>query len=155
MNLFEIVKYIENLSLNHPLINSFLTNQYKLNSENDITYPAIVLNIGEITKGSQVDGINVTMMYVDRLTSERINSLEVQSAGVDTLAEIANAINHYTDYLNIADVDNNSLSINIFDGQFADLTAGAIATYTIVIPSNISDCIYFDGEPPCNTCYER
>lgn len=147
-NYYEFLKIIEKVSLSHPLISNFYTGRYRLNTTDDILYPAIVLTINNVSVGSQVTTIDFNLMYVDRLTEIRDNRDEIQSIGIVTITEIVNALK------NCFDMDTTSpILINIFTDQFADNVAGVFTNgLSFDMPSDIGDCFWFNIKEICEKC---
>lgn len=147
-NYLELVDLIKQVSLMHPFVNSFFEGIYSVaGEESNIKYGAIVLTPNTHQIGKQVSTYNFNIMYVDRTTKDRDNTLEVQSVGIDVLVEILSALIDRFDM----GIDE-SVTINVFKEQFADETAGALTTISIQVQSNISECHWLDNEVKCKTC---
>lgn len=135
MNYYEIIKLIKDISLKHPFVNSFFNDRYALiGNENDINYGVISLLNEQHQIGEQISTFRFKIIYADRLTDDN-NKVHIQNVGIDTLSEIWNALKN-VNYIDI----NEGLNVNVFEGQFADGCAGAIADLNIVVRSKIGSC---------------
>lgn len=147
-NYNEFVGMIRRITLSHPLVSNFYTDKYRLNSSDDIEYPAVVMTTNDLSVSDNVTTISFNMLYADRLTESRENSLEVKSVGCDVLTEIYNAIR------NKFDMDGRSpVRLNPFSEQFADNVAGCVATISVDMPSNIGSCDWIELEE--DKCYNK
>ena len=135
MNYYELTKIIENTSLQHPFINSFFTDRYSLiGGEDDIKYGVISLLNETHRIGSNVSVFNFKIIFADRLTDDN-NKIQLQSVGIQAITEICNALRVKYD-LDITE----DLSIDLYEGQFADECAGAISSISILVRSDLGDC---------------
>ncbi len=131
----------------HPLVSNFYTERYRLNTTDDIEYPAIVMTTTNIKVGEAVTDINFNLMYVDRLTEARDNTMEIYTVGIDAVTEIYNALR------NRFDVDSKTeLDFNLFYEQFADNVAGTFTAVSITMPSNIGTCDWLTLGKDCGGC---
>lgn len=152
-NYYEFVKMIESACLAHPLVESFLEGQYKINSIGDVCFPVIAYTLNTITESENsgndtlFENISFNLLYADRLTHDYSNRLEVQSTAKAVLQEIRNRLNESSYYYSFE-----SATYNLFSGQFADLTAGCVMQLSIQLPSNLNWCDYFDYEDKCKNC---
>ena len=130
---------VERTCLSHPLVGNFYSGRYRLNSTDDIDYSAVVYTHNSTTVGENTTIVAFNLLYVDRLTETRENMLEIHSAGFDAIAEIYNALRQNFD------VDGKErIQINLFEEQFADNVAGAVASLTLEMPSNIGACDWLE-----------
>lgn len=144
MNYYEIIKLIKDISLKHPFVNSFFNDRYALiGNENDINYGVISLLNEQHQIGEQISTFRFKIIYADRLTDDN-NKVHIQNVGIDTLSEIWNALKN-VNYIDI----NEGLNVNVFEGQFADGCAGAIADLNIVVRSKIGSCEWIDEFDIC------
>lgn len=146
-NYYEFIKVVEKTCLSHPFVSNFYTGRYRLNSTDDIEYPAIVMTTNNIAVGENITTVNFNLMYVDRLTEKRDNILLIQSVGIDTISEINNALKQCFD---MDSTDN--LTFNVFEEQFADNVAGVVTPVSFYMPSNIGSCFWFNPKNICEKC---
>ncbi len=138
MNYYQIIKLFKERSLKHPFVNSFYTDIYSVTGrESDINYPAIIITPNEFVINNPISTFNFNILYVDRMTEDRLNSIEIQSTGIQTINEIINTF----------ELDN-SFTINIFKDQFADLCAGAVANIELIVRNPVGYC-YEENENDC------
>lgn len=147
VNLYELHDVFRKVFQAHPLVNDFHVNKYRLNDTDDIGYPAVVFTVNGMTKNGTLLTYNINLLYADRLTDSRDNETNIQSIGTTVLIEGINAV---SDVLEIS-VDNYTL--NPFTEQFADNTAGVVATISVEAPVNIGECYWMDIE--CLECYRQ
>lgn len=144
MNYFEFIDLLMRASLAHPLVNNVYINRYKLNDENDIKYPAIVILGSNSTVQRDTTTHYFNILYVDRLTSSRYNSIEIHSTGMQAITEIVNAIRARFR------VGIDTLSFETFNEAYADNTAGVIArNVQFTIPSILGECDFIDSICNC------
>lgn len=141
---YEFIKLLEYTFLSHPNINNFYTHKFKLESEDDIDYPAIVVTINSLTVGPSVTTASYNVMYVDRSTPERDNTDYVNSLGVQVITEIINKLKYSYD----VDITN-PLVFQFFRNQFSNACVGVFCTINIDMPSNIGECAWFDIIEQC------
>lgn len=134
MTLKEIVNSIVSIAKAQPNVNStFVGDIYELNHYNDVDYSAFVVTQQQHNINNEEGYIayNFNLFYVDRLTADESNRLDVQSTAISFL----NAV--------IADLEMlgliiNDYTINTFNEKFNDVCAGAYAT--LAIRANGADC---------------
>lgn len=135
MNYFEFMKVLRHISLQHPFVNNYYEDKYKLNHVNDIEYAAVVVTTNRVNVGPQVTVFSLNLMYVDRHTEENDNTNAVRSLGISVLTEIVNAI-RYCYKVSIGD----ALSFMPFKDQFVDRCVGVYCTIELTIPSEMGEC---------------
>lgn len=130
----EIVKIIKNISLALPDVQSFYTGDvYEVNADQSVKYSSIVLTNQEHTFDNINDRFNYNfiLFYIDRLTDDEANRVDVHTAAVSALKTI---VQHLEDY----NVIINDFKFNLFRERFNDQCAGAYATLSIEVEDN--DC---------------
>lgn len=134
LSYYELIKLIERISLSHPYVNSFYQD-IDINSESNIRFASIVLVDGTHSDSGNLTTYNFEIIYADRLTTDRDNSLEIKSAGMDAVKEIINTLKG--NYMVSLSTDN---SINVFKQRFVDECAGIVMSFSITMPSNAGNC---------------
>ena len=137
MKLKEIVGNIVDIAKVHPNINStWVGDVYELNHYNDVDYCAFVITQQQHNINNEEGYVtyNFNLFYVDRLTSDESNRLDVQSAGVSFLMSMVDKIEELQ-------VVVDDYTITTFNERFNDVCAGAYLN--IAIRVNGIDC---DGE---------
>ena len=114
---------------------------YELNHIQDVTYPAVVVTVGQHT--SNLDNYNfnyrLNIFYVDRLTDDKVNKIDVHANAIIFINSLLKALDD--EYI-ISDYE-----IYNFNERFNDVCAGAYVSCRIQMP--ISECYDFpDGGVP-------
>lgn len=151
-NFFEVTKVLEATSLSHPFVNNVYFNRYRLNDTNDIMYPAVVFLHQSTDVSDSSTLITWNIIYVDRLTKDRSNLIEIQSVGKQVITEILNTLVKSGNFY--LEEDSNGhfhITFNIFDEQYADHTAGVIANVNISHNSDLGYCTFIDYDD-CAKC---
>lgn len=144
-NYRDIAEEIKGVCSQHPEVGQVVFNEYSIDTTGDICYPVIAITPNPHTIGPDITIYSFNLLFADRLTEARDNTLIAQSKGIDILAEIVNVMRNELD-MDIQD----DLSISVYSGQFADQVAGSVATVNFIVPSNIGMCDWFNIEPLCN-----
>ena len=114
---------------------------YELNHIQNVTYPAVVVTVGQHT--SNLDNYNfnyrLNIFYVDRLTDDKENKIDVHANAIIFINSLLKALDD--EYI-ISDYE-----IFNFNERFNDVCAGAYVSCRIQMP--ISECYDFpDGGVP-------
>lgn len=114
---------------------------YELNHIQNVTYPAVVVTVGQHT--SNLDNYNfnyrLNIFYVDRLTDDKLNKIDVHANAIIFINSLLKALDD--EYI-ISDYE-----IYNFNERFNDVCAGAYVSCRIQMP--ISECYDFpDGGVP-------
>lgn len=129
MTLYEIFKIINNVAVAQPNVNTIVNtgNVYDLNTENyQIKYASFCAQQGEHTQNGDFMTYSFNLFYVDRLTDERRNKLEVQSNAITTLNNIINGLTQ----IELIDV-NSEITYQVFTERFTAECAGAYCTLRV------------------------
>ena len=129
MTLYELVKHIERVAASQPTINLIIEDDIdKLNTLADAEYGVFAYVMGQHSANADNDFITYafTLYYIDRLTEDDGNLLEVESVGVQTLDNILRTLQSEHHDIRIADY-----SFQPFLHSFADECAGVYATVNI------------------------
>lgn len=122
MTLYELTKRIEEVATAQPNINLIVDNDiYKLNSIANAEYGVFAYVMGQHSANASTDFVNYkfTLYYVDRLTENDGNVLEVQSVGVQTLDNIIRTLVARYPSIKVSDY-----TLQPFLHSFADECAG-------------------------------
>ena len=110
---------------------------YELNHIQNVTYPAVVVTVGQHT--SNLDNYNfnyrLNIFYVDRLTDDKVNKIDVHANAIIFINSLLKALDD--EYI-ISDYE-----IFNFNERFNDVCAGAYVSCRIQMP--ISECYDFPG----------
>lgn len=91
MTLKEITNTIEAVALNQPSVNMVVRNDiFRLNTIQDARYGVFGWTQQQHTEEMDNDLLtfNFTLFYVDRLTEDKSNEVDIQSVGISTLSNI-------------------------------------------------------------------
>lgn len=129
MNLAQFIERLKGVALAQPSVRTVVENDvFRLNAMPSVDYGVFAFTQGQHRADMDREIITYvfSLFYVDRLTEDATNEVEVQSVGITTLTNIIHTI---ADDFGVA-----SWTINTFNQRFADLCAGAYATVGIDVP---------------------
>lgn len=133
MTLSETIRMVEIIASHQPSIRMIVQNDiYRLNFAPSAKY-GVFGWLQDQHSGSVRSGMNqfsFTLFYVDRLTTDQGNQIEIQSVGFETLSNI------------IRELDERGLSVDqftyqAFNQKFLDECAGGYARVTIEVPADL------------------
>ena len=132
MNILQVIRNIEAVAAQQPTIASIVRNDvYRLNSLPDARYGVFAWLQGE--HRTDLDGSLVnysfTFFYVDRLTFDKGNEVEIQSVGMETLDNILRT-------LEARGIMAGEYTVRTFNERFSDECAGAYAQVTLEVPKD-------------------
>lgn len=133
MTLKELISIIENVAKQQPSIRMIVQNDvYRLNSAPSLQYGVFAWT--QQQHSGKVDGMmsySFTLFYVDRLTEDASNQIEVQSVGCETISNILRTLAEEHD------VEVDSYTMQTFNQQFTDACAGVFSNVTLsVLPTS-------------------
>lgn len=140
MNYKNIIKEIENFSIKHNLVNSFVEgdNVYDINS-NDNLYPVIYLTPKPHQLNHPTSVYNFYIYYVDRLLNDRANRINVQNSGIKSLNDII---------FKIIELENTDVTypvtLTVFTEKFSDECAGVFGEISIETYNDNTECNIMD-----------
>lgn len=131
MTLLQAIHTIELVASRQPSVNMIVENDvFRLNTYADAKYGVFAWLQGQ--HSASVDGsttrLQFTFFYVDRLTADQSNQVEVQSVGMQTLDNIIRDLNDRGLYAD-------AYTIQPFNQRFSDECAGVFANVAIEIPA--------------------
>ena len=132
MTLKEITRTIEATALNQPSINMVVRNDiFRLNATQDARYGVFGWTQQQHTEEMDTDLItyNFTFFYVDRLTEDRSNEVEIQSVGIQTLSNIIRALQEKGIYAEM-------WQYQTFNQRFHDECAGVYTNVALQVNVN-------------------
>lgn len=141
MTLAQLVKIIEEIAAAQPAVATIVPNDvFALNSYAETKYGVFAWTQGEHSGGLEryANGFRFTFFYVDRLTDDASNRLEVQSVGIETLGNVLRALGR--------EFEMSEWTYVTFNQRFADSCAGVYAQVTIYAPVTTS-CVDLTGGP--------
>ena len=143
MNLQNTLEYIASVAQNHPLINSsYVGSIYDLNSNTNTKYAVFAVEDIDVTKQNNTLLYNCYLYVVDRVMNDESNTIAVQTMAVNTLQEIINYIEGYSQSLEVY----GSYIITPIRQKFSDECAGAYVQLRMVSQNDIGECAFSDDK---------
>lgn len=137
MTLQEIIHKILNIAKLQPNVNYVGEGDiYELNSNPNIDYSVFFITQTNHRTSFDTVTYNLTLYYIDRLTNNGSNRLQIQSQGIQ---ELNNILNIAVDELN---VDIEDVTYTTFTHKFTDDCAGVFATVAITTKNDLGGCGY-------------
>lgn len=133
MTLSQTTHAIEQVAKMQPAVNMIVRNDiFRLNSLPNVRYGVFAWLQGRHTADPETDMLRFryTFFYVDRLTADKSNELEVQSVGVETLNNIIRTLGEQGIW------PYGEVEFQTFNQRFVDECAGAYASLTFEVPSD-------------------
>ena len=130
MTLKEAIKVIELVASHQPSVNMIVENDvYRLNAKPDAKYGVFAWLQGQHSTSidSNTLSLQFTFFYVDRLTSDKGNQVEIQSVGIQTLDNILRRLDELGMWVS-------NYTFQAFNQRFVDECAGVFCNVTIDIP---------------------
>ena len=121
MNLFQTIAAIESIASKQPNVRTIVRNDvFRLNAQPEVRYGVFAWLQNEHTSevDSQLVVWNFTFFYVDRLTEDKGNEIQIQSVGIETLENILQTLASSGVYPTL------TYSFRTFNQRFADECAG-------------------------------
>lgn len=133
MNYKDTIKHILDISSKHIYVNEVgFGDIYEHLNSGEHKYPIVFLTVDtvnkEITNINDNYTLNGYLYYIDRLTDNEENKIEVQSQGVTTLFSIFEKLGY----------DFSTISVTLFTQKFADLCGGGYVNFNLQL-NNIND----------------
>ena len=141
MTFAQFVERLKAVALSQPSVRTVVENDvFRLNAQPSVEYGVFAFTQGQHNANldTGVTTYTMTLFYVDRLTEDASNEVEVQSVGMDTLRNIIATL---ADEFGIT-----AWTINTFNQRFTDLCAGAFATVAVSIPFDYNCAPDYDDE---------
>lgn len=131
MTLLETIKALEGLASNQPSVNMIVQNDiFRLNTIPDAKYGVFGWVQQQHSVNDDVQVFSFALFYVDRLTEDKGNEIEIQSVGVNTLENIIKGME------NLGLFPVSEWQISAFNQRFMDECAGVWASVRIAVPVN-------------------
>ena len=131
MTLLEVIRTIEDAAARQPSVSMIVENDvFRLNTYADARYGVFAWVQGRHRVDSMTPDFirySFTFFYVDRLTFDKGNEVEIQSVGIETLENILKMLEVY----GIVAGDH---SFRTFNQRFSDECAGVYCTLTLEVP---------------------
>ena len=133
MTLQQVIKAFEVVASHQPSVNMIVQNDiFRLNSKSDARYGVFGWTQGQHSASvdSSMMTCAFTFFYVDRLTNDVRNQIEIQSVGIQTLDNILRSLDDMGIYVS------SSYSFQPFNQRFLDECAGVFCNVTLQVPVN-------------------
>lgn len=141
MTLAQLIARMEAVALAQPSVKMVVRNDvFRLNQEPSADYGVFAYTQGQHRVNLDNDTVTYafSLFYVDRLTEDGGNEIEVQSTGVSTLANIIRTL---ADELGV-----DQWTVDTFNQRFKDLCAGAFAGVSFELPIDYTCADTFNTE---------
>ena len=141
MTLSRLIKIIEMVASQQPSVSMIVENDvFRINSAPSLRYGVFAWTQGQ--HSGSINGMqtyNFTFFYVDRLTDNNSNQIEIQSVGCEIMRNVLQNLsdNH--------DVDVANYTIQTFNQRFTDECAGVFCNVSLsVLPNFLCSESYID-----------
>lgn len=143
MTLRTIIETLNALALQTPNVESTIINDvYRENFWQDARYGVVAILQREHSIYDNYAVYRMQLAYIDRLTEDRGNEVDVQSEGIMTITNIVNA---FTQMQSEATIEGN-ITFNVFNERFKDVCGGVIADVAFVTASPMGVCYQREGQ---------
>lgn len=130
MTLSQLVRLFEGIAKHQPSINMIVQNDvFRINSAPSLKYGVFAWTQGQHT--GSINGMTTfsfTFFYVDRLTEDQSNQIEVQSVGCETICNILRTLEE-------CDVEVGGYTMQTFNQRFTDECAGVFCNVNLSVPA--------------------
>lgn len=134
MNLKETIDKLNSIAISQPNVNDYIKsgNIYDLSENRNANFSVFCVTQGTHSYDFEngYNTFNFILYYVDRLTSDGNNKIEIQSTAIETLKNIIRTYSKETD------VDIATADFEVFTESFAQLCAGAYTTISVIVDDN-------------------
>ena len=130
MTLVEVIKAIETAAISEPSVASVIPNDvFRLNATPDAKYGVFAWTQQTHTLAEDLLTFAFALFYVDRLTEDKANELEVQSVGISTISDVLRRLEAAGVYLV------GEAQFQTFNQRFVDECAGVWANVRLQVPA--------------------
>lgn len=128
MTLLQTIQAIEMAARQQPSVNMIVRNDvFRLNTIADARYGVFVWTQGQHIIREDLQTFVFTFFYVDRLTFDKRNEVEIQSVGVQTIGNILRTLEEWG-------LGYEEWTAQTFNQRFEDECAGVFASVRLVVP---------------------
>lgn len=133
MTLAGVVSILERVAGMQPAVRMCVRNDvFRLNAFPDARYGAFAWLQGQHQRVGDLQRYSFTLFYVDRLTEDKGNEIEVQSTAIEVLTNVIKRLEDFGVYTSTAP------TFTAFNQRFADECAGAFCSVTFEAPAEIT-----------------
>lgn len=130
MTLYDTIRTIKAVALQQPAVASVVDNDvFRLNAMPDARYGVFAWTQGQHTIGKDLQTFAFTFFYVDRLTEDLSNEVEIQSVGIQVLTNIIATLQDLGIFTAA------EWTAQTFNHRFADECAGVFASVRLEVPT--------------------
>ena len=130
MTLVEVIKAIETAAASEPSVASVIPNDvFRLNATPDAKYGVFSWTQQTHILAEDLLTFSFALFYVDRLTEDKANELEVQSVGISTIADVLRRLEDAGVYLV------GEAQFQTFNQRFVDECAGVWCNVRLQVPA--------------------
>lgn len=130
MTLLETIRIFEGVASRQPSVNMIVRNDvFRLNTYADAKYGVFAWTQGQHEIREDLQTFVFTFFYVDRLTADKGNEIEVQSVGVQTLGNILRSLEDLG-------IFPGTWTAQTFNQRFLDECAGVFASVRLEVPTD-------------------
>lgn len=129
--LLQVIRTLEGLARQDPAVQTIIPNDvFRLNARQDVKYGVFAWTQREHREniGDGFLTVSLALFYVDRLTADKRNEMEVQSVGVAVLGDLLRRAEGAGLYVS------GDVRYNTFNQRFEDECAGVFATVNLQAP---------------------
>ena len=128
MTLYEVIKAIEVAASRQPSIEMIVRNDvFRLNSLPNAKYGVFAWTQGRHEIGADLQTFVFTFFYVDRLTEDKANEVEIQSVGIQSIRDILLILDEWG-------IPYESWDAQTFNQRFMDECAGVFCSVRLQVP---------------------
>lgn len=136
MTLKTIIEKIREYSLGSPNVCGVIVNDvFEANHWEGVEYGVVAIIQREHSVSDNLATYRFQLAYIDRLTEDKSNEVDIQSEGVITISNIVNALVEYSD----VDMDGD-MSFSVFNERFKDDCGGVLADVAFITTSPMGIC---------------
>lgn len=141
MTLYQVIQAMEAAALAQPSVRTIVPNDvFRLNTMPSVEYGVVAWTQGTHRQAGDFLEFAFNLFYVDRLTEDKGNEVEVQSAGVQTLGNVLRVLAEQGVPVT------GDPTFQTFNQRFMDECAGVWCSATFMVPVDYGCAIDYENE---------
>lgn len=142
MTIQEIINILQKIALTQPNVSSVGEGDIydTLNTEASTRYAYFFITQNRHQQTEVTDRYSLNIFYIDRLTDDKSNKLQIQSIGKEVLGNVFNT------FCEDFDIEVPTIEYQVFTERFSDYCAGVYATVAFEVMREGSCADYYDGK---------
>mgnify|MGYP006923190914 CR=1 FL=1 len=137
MTLKTIIEKLKEYALATPNVGGVIVNDvFRENFWENAHYGVVAIIQREHSISDNLATYRFQLAYIDRLTEDKSNEVDVQSDGIMTLSNVINALAELNEGIELAD----EMSFSVFNERFKDECGGVLADVALVTASPMGIC---------------